>query len=144
MSKLSKTFLLIGAILSLIVAVTMVICGIVFLAFSAPAVKEYIIELLEQAEIHTDIPGTPAEQAASIQTIFMSIGIVFMIWAVVCVISAVVAFVGRNKQTNGLLVANIVLGLFSGEFNTAGGILGLIANARIERNNRRNNVVDNQ
>ena len=142
MAKLSKTFLLIGAILSLVLVGTFIICGIVFLVFSSPAIKDMLVELLEKAEIHTDVPGTPEEQAAAIQAIFLAFGLVFMFLSLFSLASAIVAFAARKKPSTGLLVANIVLGLMSGEFNAAGGILGIIANARIERNNRRSNIVD--
>lgn len=142
MAKLSKTFLLIGAILSLVLAGSFVICAIVFFVMGSPAMKEMLIQLLEEAEIHTDFPGTPEQQATAIQALFASFGGVFLFFGLISVASGVVAFIGRQKWTKGLLIANIVLGLMSAEFNAAGGILGLIATARIERNNRRNNIID--
>ena len=142
MAKLSKTFLLIGAILSLVLAGTFVICGIVFFVMASPALTDMIVKLLEEAKVHSDIPGTPEEQAAAIQAFAAGLGGMFIFFALISIASGVVGFIGRQKWTKGLLIANIVLGLMSAEFNAAGGILGLIATARIERNNRRNNIID--
>ena len=145
MAKLSKTFLLIGGILAILLLVTFLALSAVFIALGSPMTTEVIRQLLEEGSINSDLPGTIEEQIAAIQIIFVSIGVVFACFVPFEIASIIVAFKGRKSFTKGLLTANIVFGILSASsFNIAGGIIGLIANARIERNNRNSNVVDAQ
>ena len=59
--------------------------------------------------------------------------------------AAIVNFVGSKNQSKGLLIACIILNYFSGSyFGIAGGIVGLIANARENKQAQNSNVVDAQ
>ena len=63
----------------------------------------------------------------------MVLAIVFLVLAIFCIANAIIAFVGRAKETKGLFIMNIVFGALSGVVvNLVGGILGVIYTSKKE------------
>ena len=71
---------------------------------------------------------------------FMTLGIIFFVLAVMNIVSAIVAFKGRNSMSKGVMIGNIVIGaLACAEINIVAAIFGLIA---ISRKNRQQNIIE--
>ncbi len=60
------------------------------------------------------------------------------------IISGVYSNKASNQEKNALILAIVFSALSGTEFGVAGGIIGLITNARQARQDRINNIVDNQ
>lgn len=120
MRKTANTLILVGAILSIVLAVSFLITAIVFFAISSDAV---IDEMLKTATYE----GTEEEAKIVLKTTFITLGVVFSFISTFGVINAIVAFVGRKKESRAAYILNIVFGLLSGvEINAAGGVVGTI------------------
>ena len=120
MRKTANTLILVGAILSIVLAVSFLITAIVFFAISSDAVIE---EMLKTATYE----GTEEEAKIVLKTTFITLGVVFAFVSTFGVINAIVAFVGRKKESRAAYILNIVFGLLSGvEINAAGGVVGTI------------------
>ena len=134
MRRLSNTFLLVGGILSFVLLGCFVLAAIGCFLFNIPM----IVDLVREALLQVMTPEAANKTIMAIQAGSIASGVFFLLFAALCIPSGVVAMKARNNPSRGLLVANIVFGLIScAEFNAAGGILGLIRNAREERNQRR-------
>lgn len=144
MARLSRTFLLVGGIIGLVLVGVLLLCSAPFFVFSAPFFKEYIVQGLESGASQSSFPGTPEEQATAIQIMLLCFGICSAVWIIPSVLCSLFSFKARKNPTKGALIVSIVFGSIVTGFTVAGGILGLIAKARQERNDRRNNIVDAQ
>ena len=134
MRKASNTLLLIGAILSIVMAIVWMILAIIYLA--AGAVVQAIIDgtftggSVPDIVIELERSGLTLQQIASTLKVD---GVIFLLLMFVAIASCVLGFVARNKNNKGLFIANIVLGLACGaELNAIGGVLGLVASSRKE------------
>lgn len=136
MKKASQILFLISGIFSIIYSVLMFVFSILFIVFSNPEFKQTIIDGIVDGTIHSSFPGTPAEQAAAIQEMFLVAGVIFIFIFMFSVANAVLSFIARNKHNTGMFVVNIVFGFLSGIIlNSIGGILGLVY-LNQEKNNK--------
>ena len=144
MRKLSRAFLLVGMILGFVLIGVFALCGITFFVFASPAMKDLFMKFFEESGATTSFDD-PETAFLAFQVIFVIAGVAMLILAALAIPAAVVSAKARKNPESGTLVAAIVFGALCGTyFSIAGAILGLIANKREERNNRRNNVVDAQ
>ena len=131
MRRVGNVLLLIGGILGIITAVTLLAGGLVFMVLSGPAAFEAIKNGIETGAIHVQgyTGGDATLAAQAVQLTFLICGIVFLAEAVLNVASTVLCFLGKNRQTSSLYIANVVIGVFGGSvFAIIGGILGAIDN----------------
>ena len=135
MRKVSQILLLVGGILAIVCAVSLFTTAIVLFAGGSPLLKQVLEPILKEQGINEPEKITLAIQAASI-----TMGVFFLLMALCGIPAAVVSFAARKNQSKGLLIACIVLNYFSGSyFGIAGGIVGLIANSR---ENKQQKVID--
>ena len=141
MRKTSRTMLLVGMILAIVYIALFVLIAIGCFIFSGVAVSSGLIEFIAEKAGINDTEGLAIAVVAS----FVAMGVFFIIMGCFAIPTAVVAKKARDNPTKGLCIANIVFGLLCGTyFSVAGGVLGLIATSREERNARREKVVDAQ
>ena len=130
MKKASNILLLVGGIMCIIIAVSMVLMAVSFFAISSSteAIKEFLKESIDE-EFNYD----PYLQAARIGLIVC--GVVFAIVALLNIILSIFANQGRQPSAkHGDFVANIVLGVFAGNsICIAGGVLGLVAESKKDK-----------
>lgn len=126
MKKASQILLLIGMILSFVLAAIYLFAGIAFIIVGLPFMQPYYVEALEAGKIDTSFVGTPEECALYIRIVFLVIGGIFIPWTAMAIANGVIAALGRKKQTKVFYILNIVFGLLSGaEVNAVGGVFGL-------------------
>ena len=131
MKKIGNIMLLVAGIYTIVGAISCLASAIICFVFSSPLLTPEIIKAIEAGQIHSSFPGTPAEIAAQIQIMLLVGGIVCAVEILFSAACAFIAFFGRIKQTEGLYIANIVLGVVNGSpFSIAGGVLGVIATAK--------------
>ena len=134
MRKLSNAFLLVGGIIAFVLMACFLLGALACFLFNVPIV----VEMVHEALLHFMTPEEAEKAVLAAQAGSIAGGVTLIFFAALCIPSGVVALKARNNPTQGLLVANIVFGLIScSEFNVAGAILGLIRNAREERNQKR-------
>lgn len=126
MKKASKTLLIIGAILSIVLAVTWFILSIVYFvigaAFSAVKAGSASMTVDQWNEI------LKAGGIDKVISHYTTGGVIFLILFLFALASCILAFIAKNRENKGLFIANIVLGLACGaELNAIGGVLGLVA-----------------
>ena len=140
MRKVSNILLLVGGICAIVCAVSLLVTAIVFFVGGSSVLSNFLTPILEKEGVND-----PEKVTLIIQLCSIFMGIFFLLMAIFAVPSAIVSFAAQKKPTKGLLIANIILGYLSGSsYNMAGGIVGLIANAREERKAKNSNVVDAQ
>ena len=128
MKKIGNILLIIAGVLTIIGSVGCLIGAIVLGVFSSPQFTQMIIDGLANGTIKSSIPGTPEQVAAQVQLVFLILAIVWAVEVLFAIGCAVVAFLANKKQTSGLYIANIVLGVLNGSiFSVVGGIFGLVA-----------------
>ena len=132
MKTASKILLIVGASLSMIMAVTFIILGVVFVFMGIdPQAKADIINGLENGTVHSSFTGTTEEQAVYIQAMFFALGFVFVIWAALLVLGGTFSFISVAKKKTPLYILAIVFGIISCVFlNSVGAIFGLISNSK--------------
>ena len=133
MKTATRIVLLIAGILAIVAAVGYFAASIFYFAAGG-----FMVALDQGAVSITDFPqwaidllakltngqnGNPAEIAAAL---FVG-GAFFLVAAIFCIPAAILSFMARGKDKQGLYIACIVLGVLSGTgLPTIGGILGLI------------------
>ena len=128
MKVASNILLKVAGFVSIGVAIFLAIFGTVFAVISSESCRPWLEELLTEGTYTTTFPGTVQEQVAAIQIVYLSVAIVCFVYTALSIVNAVVSFMGRNKQTKGAYIANIVVGFISSVIiNAVGGIFGLIA-----------------
>ena len=124
-----------------------IVCG-ALLIFTVPflitvgvssRIHDMIVEAVESGNVNSNYD--PEVAATIVQATALSCGIALLIVGIVCVVSAVVASKALKDCTRRRYIAAIVLGSMTSGFTLAGGILGLIADARIRRNKAREQQV---
>ena len=141
MRKLSNTFLLVGGIISIVLAACLLLSAIIMFIGATPACGDLLAKLVDKIPNKGD--ASTEDIVKAIQLAFVVSGVFCIFMGALAIPSIVVSFKARQNPTANLLICNIVFGLLCGsEFNAAGGILGLIRNKREERN--KNRVVDAQ
>ena len=138
MKKASKILLLVGGIMSLVLAGIVLILSITFTVLGSPAVVEAIREGIEKGQITTSAANTEAA-VIIFQSTMITTAIFFYIWTVILIINGIIALISRGKTSKGLYIASIILGFASGvEVNAVGGIFGIIGTRR----ERREQIID--
>ncbi len=124
----ARTIFLIGGILAIVSATFLLLGSIPFFIYSSPAGTNAIIQGLENGTIRTTFVGTIEQQAAAIQNMLFGFAIAFTVTGVLVIPTAILAFMARNTDNQGLFIANIILSVFNGQIICLiGGILGLVA-----------------
>lgn len=129
MRRLSRTFLMVGAILSIVFGVLIFISGIGFMLASQASLGDEILAYFDFF-FNTICKGDFG--------LFKALAVVYavlFIFAGICsVICSVFAFISRNKPTKGMFITVLVLSVLGGStFCTLGAIFGLIANGQEKR-----------
>ena len=133
MKKAANILFLVGAIVSIVAAVTALSTAIVFLVLgSSASLRDAIIASIESGQSSTDA-ASPEAAAQIVQLTFTCTGAMLLVPAVCAVPSAIFAFKARNTDNHAFFVLNIVFGLLSGvEVNVVGAIFALIKGDTIE------------
>lgn len=140
MKTATKVLSIIGAVCAFLGAVGFVICSILFLTFAGPYWTPYIVNMLKEGDIYSSLPGTPEEQAAAIQIIFLVTGISFIPGALVSVAGGILALVNANRLNFIIAVLTIVFGVLTGNmFLLVAGVLAIIAPKLHPEKNENNN-----
>ena len=134
MKKATQIVLLIAGILAIVAAVGYFAASIFYFAaggfmvaldqgaISVADFPEWAVNLIDKLTQGYKY-ATPAELASAL---FVG-GALFLVAAIFCIPAAILSFMARGKDKQGLYIACIVLGVLSGTFvSLAGGILGLI------------------
>ena len=134
MKKATKIVLLIAGILAIVAAVGYLaasifyfVAGGLMIALDQGAIQpadfpQWASDLIEKL-----IANYHYEDLAALATALFVGGALFLVAAIFCIPAAVLSFVARGKDKQGLYIACIVLGVLSGTFVAlVGGILGLI------------------
>ena len=134
MKTATRIVLLIAGILAIIAAVGYFTAGILYFAAGG-----FMIALDQGAISMADFPqwavdlinkitaGQKYESLAALATALFVGGAFFLVAAIFCIPAAILSFMARGKDKQGLYIACIVLGVLSGTgLPTIGGILGLI------------------
>ena len=141
MRRISRTMLMVGMVFAFISIGVCLLAAIGFIVTACiPAMQDVWLKIAEEAHMES-----PEAFAIFMTSMLITFGVVMIFIAGLSIPTAVVAKKARSQEepSNGILIANIVLGFVCGTyFSVAGGILGFIANKRIERNRRRENIID--
>jgi len=133
MKKAANILLRISGILSIISAIGLTITSIAFLVLSSPAVKDFVMDVVQQSGAAAEYGGDIELAVTTVQGIFVVYGIVFLILGICGIPSAIFSFKGINSSNKTIFILNIIFGLFSGTtFGIVGGIFGLIKGDTIE------------
>ena len=131
MRNLSKTFLRVNAVLSYVFAGLFALAAIIFFVVGSPLISDLIAE--------------ESREGAAAYAISMNVsGGVFLALTAMAILSGVFSGKAGSQEKNALIMAIVFSALSGTEFGVAGGIIGLIANAKQARQDRINNIVDNQ
>ena len=141
MRRISRTMLMVGMVFAFISIGVCLLAAIGFIVTAClPVMQDVWLKIAEEAHMES-----PEAFAIFMTSMLITFGVVMIFIAGLSIPTAVVAKKARSQEepSNGILIANIVLGFVCGTyFSVAGGILGFIANKRIERNRRRENIID--
>lgn len=131
MRNLSKTFLRVNAVLSYVFAGLFALGAIIFFIVGSPLVSDAIAQ--------------ESREGAVAYAIGMNVsGGIFLGITVMAILSGVFSGKASNQEKNALILAIVFSALSGTEFGVAGGIIGLIANYKQAKQDRINNIVDNQ
>lgn len=131
MRNLSKTFLKVNAVLSYVFAGLFALGAIIFFVVGSPLVSDAIAQ-------------ESREGAAAYAVSMYTSGGIFLGLTIMAILSGVYSGKASNQEKNALILAIVFSALSGTEFGVAGGIIGLIANYKQARQDRINNIVDNQ
>ena len=131
MRNLSKTFLKVNAVLSYVFAGLFALGAIIFFIVGSPLVSDAIAQ--------------ESREGATAYAISMYVsGGIFIGLTVMAILSGVFSNKASSQEKNALIMAIVFSALSGTEFGVAGGIIGLIANYKQARQDKINNIVDNQ
>lgn len=131
MRNLSKTFLRVNAVLSYVFAGLFALGAVIFFITGSPLISDLIAEKSE-------------EGAAAYAISMYTSGGIFIGLTAMAILSGVFSNKASSQEKNALIMAIVFSALSGTEFGVAGGIIGLITNAKQARQDRINNIVDNQ
>ncbi len=135
----------IGMILSIIAgAILLFVTPFLIVTGVSSQIHQMIVEAVESGDINSDY--APEVAATVVQAMLLTYGIITLVFGALCVAAAIVNSKTLREASRGRYIACIVLGTMTTGFAIAGGILGLIADARIRRDQAREQqeVVDAQ
>lgn len=131
MRNLSKTFLRVNAVLSYVFAGLFALGAVIFFIVGSPLISDLIAK-------------ESAEGAAAYAISMYTSGGIFLGLTIMAILSGIFSNKAGNQEKNALILAIVFSALSGTEFGVAGGIIGLIANYKQARQDRINNIVDNQ
>ncbi len=138
MRRLSNTFLTINMILGFVFLALFLGLGVMMFVFAS--LKDLIMEGIQNGSIQTS--SSDPEVALTIaQGVLIGTGVMFVIFGLLCLPSAIVSASARNSKNKGTFIAAIILSAISFTyFGVAGGITGILATNR----ENRSNIIDAQ
>ena len=141
MNRISNVMLRVGMILCIICGALLLFCTPFLITMGvSPRIHEMIAEAVRNGDVNSEY--APDVAAGVFQGIMLGYGIFCLIYGALCVASAIVSSKTLREPSRGRYIACIVMGCMSTGFSIAGGILGLIYQARVARNERRQKVID--
>ena len=130
MEKAKRIVLTVGGIVSCVCCFIWLITGCVYIAVAEST--SFIERLADESSTKT---------AEEIKALFLVVGIIFLCASVFCIANAIVALKGKNSDSKGLMIANIVFGFLSLiEITVVGGIFGIVAINR--KNNSKPKIIE--
>lgn len=131
MKKASKIVLTIGAVWNLLMTIGVFIAGLVISivalvdkAMIDPAFYEEIEAIFAEMEVSVDADAIVWIVVAIYILIVLTIALVA---GVFCLVATILAFKGAKAKKNGILIANIVFGVFVQNYIViAGAVLGIV------------------
>ena len=141
MKRAANILFLVGAILSIVMGVSMLIAAVTCIVLgSVPAFRDALMDIIQRY--------APEQAAADIeaglqiaQITMIACGVVYLIVAAFAVPSAYFAFKARNSDNRTYFILNIVFGVLACvEVNVVGAIFALIKGDTVE--NKQDNVVE--
>lgn len=131
MKKASKILLIINGVLAILAAIGFLVAGVIFMYGATPEAREMILKLIDEGVITTTTTMTREELATFVQTMASSLGIGFVISAVLNIPNAVLSFIAAGKEKKPLYIIVIVLSVLSSTLvGILGGIFGLISSSK--------------
>ena len=131
MKKASKILLIINGVLAILAAIGFLVTGVIFMYGATPEAREMILKLIDEGAITTTTTMTREELATFVQTMSSSLGIGFVISAVLNIPNAVLSFIAAGKEKKPLYIIVIVLSVLSSTLvGILGGIFGLISSSK--------------
>ena len=131
----------IGMILSIICGALLIFASPFLITLGvSPKIHEMIAEAVRNGDVNSDY--APDVAATVVQAMLLTYGIICVVFGAICVASAAVSSKALRAPSTGRYIACIILGSMSTQFAIAGGILGIIADARIRRKEAREKIVD--
>ena len=131
MKKASKILLIINGVLAILAAIGFLVTGIIFMYGATPEAREMILKLIDEGVITTTTTMTREELATFVQAMSSSLGIGFVISAVLNIPNAVLSFIAAGKEKKPLYIIVIVLSVLSSTLvGILGGIFGLISSSK--------------
>ncbi len=128
MKKASNILFKISIALQFVLVGTFLLLAILFIFFALPMNTDLIIGALQEGWITSSFQGTTEEVAGQIQMLLMVMGIFFIPYAIVPLISAILCIVAVKKPSKRNYIANIVLGALCGSYlPVLAAIFGLIS-----------------
>ena len=136
MKRISNTMLRVGMILCIVCGALLLFMTPFFITCGvSPRIHQMIVDGVSSGDINSEY--APEVAATIVQSVLLSCGIALLIYGALCVAAAIVDSKALKDTSRGRYIACIVLGAMTTGFAMAGGILGLIADARIRRNQAR-------
>ena len=127
MKEASKILLLIGFIFGILGSVGFLIAMIVFFVLASPAMREIIIEGINNGTVKSDFPGSPEEIATFVQQVFNGAAIGFLFAVLFSIAMCVIAMIARSKETSALYITSIVFSVLGANvLILLGSIFGLV------------------
>ena len=131
MKKASKILLIINGVLAILAALGFLVTGVIFMYGATPEAREMILKLIDEGAITTSTTMTREELATFVQTMSSSLGIGFVISAVLNIPNAVLSFIAAGKEKKPLYIIVIVLSVLSSTLvGILSGIFGLISSSK--------------
>lgn len=135
MRRLSNIFLKINMIMGFVFIGLWTLLAVIF--FVVAGLSGYIPEAANAAQQGgATVHGDPEYAAIVLRTVFIVIGVFFILFALFAIPSAVLSSKARNSTSKGTFIAVIILSALSlTEFGIAGGIIGIIATNKEAKSN---------
>ena len=124
MNVAKRVLFIVGGVMSLVSILVFLFLGIFFIAFST---DEEIMQRLADDSAQYGIEY--------FQGLFLALGVMFFVFLVFSIPNAILSFKGKNSDSKGLMIANIVFGALSGIcVNIVAAIFGLILRNKKPKN----------
>ena len=133
MKRASNILLKIAHIFGIVMAVFCFITAVSWIIISfMPEMRDALVQTFEENGV--DFGELSAEQVVFVgQLIIASCAVAFLYLGIVCIVDAVVSKKAMDNPTKGRLIACMILGLMCTDFSFVGGLLGIFALAKENR-----------